>query len=275
MKRTRIALVSLFSAVALALVAVPAAAQPSATAELINELNGKLLYLGIPITLLVEVILIYTVIKFRNNDDPQPTKENRRLEITWTVATAIILLFVGVASYGVLANPNVTYAEEPGAQAPGEGDSVLVHAEAYQWGWEFTYPEENVTVDGSEASPVVIPAEQDIYFEVTSRDVIHAFHVPEMGLKIDAFPGQNQTIKTVAHYQENENNVYQGYCAEFCGVAHSQMYFQVKVVPQDEYEQWLQEQSSGSDSGGSGNDSGNASNASAVGAQAELTAAEH
>ncbi|WP_224337006.1 cytochrome c oxidase subunit II [Haloprofundus halobius] len=275
MKRTRIALVSLFSAVALALVAVPAAAQPSTTAELINELNGKLLYLGIPITLLVEVILIYTVIKFRNNDDPQPTKENRRLEITWTVATAIILVFVGVASYGVLANPNVTYAEEPGLQEPGQDGSTLVHAEAYQWGWEFTYPGENVTVDGSEAAPVVIPADQDVYFEVTSRDVIHAFHVPEMGLKTDAFPEQNNTIKTVAHYQENDDNVYQGYCAEFCGVAHSQMYFQVEVVPQDEYEQWLQEQSSEGESGGSGNESGNASNSSVVTAPAELTAVEY
>ncbi|WP_224447076.1 cytochrome c oxidase subunit II [Haloprofundus salilacus] len=268
MKRTRIALVSLFSAVALAFVAVPAAAQPSTTVELINELNGKLLYIGIPITLLVEVILIYTVIKFRNNDDPQPTKENRRLEITWTVATAIILLFVGVASYGVLANPDVTYAEQPGVETPGEGNSALVHAEAYQWGWEFTYPGENVTVDGSEASPVVVPMNQSVYFEVTSRDVIHAFHVPEMGLKMDAFPSQNQTIKTVP----TEEGTYQGYCAEFCGVAHSQMYFQVEVVPQDEYEQWLQEQSSDGGSSGSGNESGNASNSSVVTAPAELTA---
>ncbi|KTG10080.1 cytochrome C oxidase subunit II [Haloprofundus marisrubri] len=269
MKRTRIALVSLFSAAALALVAFPAAAQPSTTAGLINELNGKLLYLGIPITLLVEVILIYTVIKFRNNDDPKPTKENRRLEITWTVATAIILLFVGVASYGVLANPDVTYDEQPGVEQPGAGESVLVHAEAYQWGWEFTYPEENVTIGASE--PVKVPVDQNVYFEVTSRDVIHAFHVPEMGLKMDAFPEQNQTIKTVP----TEEGMYQGYCAEFCGVAHSQMYFQVEVVSQEEYDQWIQQQSSEGSSGGSGNDSGNASNASVVGAPAELIAAEN
>ncbi len=65
--------------------------------------------------MLVEVILLYTVIKFRNSERALPTKENRRLEITWTIATAIILLFVGVASYQVMASPYVT--AEAGDQA--------------------------------------------------------------------------------------------------------------------------------------------------------------
>ncbi|WP_101296463.1 cytochrome c oxidase subunit II [Halegenticoccus soli] len=244
MKRTRFALVSLLSAVALALAVESVAAQPSTTAELINELNLKLLYVAVPITLLVEVILLYTVLKFRNNDSPKPTRENRRLEITWTIATAIILLFVGVASYGVLANPDVTYLEEPGAEAgPSEGD-VVVRAEAFQWGWEMSYPRENVT----SGTNIVLPQGQDVYIQVTSRDVIHAFHVPEMGLKMDAFPGKVQTIKTTPL----ETGEYQGYCAEYCGVAHSQMYFTVEVVPQDQYQQWLQEQRQSQQGGGDG-----------------------
>ena len=231
-----------------------AAAQPSVTAELINQLNGKLLYIGVPITILVEVILIYTVVKFKDSDEAKPTRENRRLEITWTVATAIILLFVGVASYGVLANPNVTYTENMAEPQPSEGD-VVVNATAYQWNWRMNYPNENIT--GVTASQVnltaaeeitteesenlqgptlVLPAGQDIYIDVYSEDVIHAFHVPELGLKQDAVPGVTDTIKT----RMLEPGVYQGYCAEYCGSGHSRMYFNVVVVNQDTYDQFIE-----------------------------------
>jgi cytochrome c oxidase subunit 2 len=237
MNRMRLGLVTLLSGVALALAADPVAAQASATSGLINELNRNLLYVAIPITVVTEAILIYTVIRFRNSDEAKSTKENRRLEITWTIATAIVLLFVGVASYGVLANPNVTYVDGV-SEGPGEGD-VVVEAEAYQWGWNMYYPEEG---NFSTNAQIVIPVDTDVYFRVTSTDVIHGFAVPELGLKQDAMPGATNTIKTVA----NEEGEYQGYCTEYCGVAHSQMYFTVEVVSQEEYEQWVSEQQSGS-----------------------------
>jgi cytochrome c oxidase subunit 2 len=235
MKRSRILLASLLSAVALSIAADPVAAQTSVSAELINNLNEKLLLVAIPITLLVEGILIYTVYRFKDADEASPTEENRRLEITWTVATAIILLFVGVASYGVLANENVTFEGGEDEVAPDEGD-VLVNMEAFQWGWRAGYPQEDVSLS-STAPTVVVPAGQDVYFNITSSDVLHAFHVPEMGLKQDAMPGQSNVIKTVPL----EEGTYQGYCAEFCGVAHSQMYFEIQVVSQDQYQEFLEE----------------------------------
>jgi len=242
MKRSRLVLASLLSAVALSLAADPVAAQTSVSAELINHLNEKLLLVAVPITLLVEGILIYTVYRFKDADEAKPTKENRRLEITWTVATAIVLLFVGVASYGVLANENVTFEQDEQEVAP-EGDDVVVHMDAFQWGWQASYPQEGVQI--SSTSPtVVIPKGQDVYFNITSSDVLHAFHVPQLGLKQDAMPGQSNVIKTVAL----EEGTYQGYCAEFCGVAHSQMYFEIQVVSQEEYQQYLEEQQSGGSS---------------------------
>jgi len=234
MRKTRLALVSLLTVLVAGLVADPVAAQASASAELINGLNGKLLYIAVPVTLLVEGILIYTIVRFRNNDDPSPTRENRRLEITWTIATAVILLFVGVASYGVLANENVA---GPPQVEDASGDPVVVHAEAYQWGWQMSYPENGNFTTGTE---IVVPKDRPVVIEVTSRDVIHGFHVPELALKVDAMPGQVNTIRTVAY----EEGTYQGYCTEYCGVAHSQMYFTVDVVSQDEYQDWLDEQQS-------------------------------
>jgi cytochrome c oxidase subunit 2 len=241
MKRSRLVLASLLSAVVLSLAAEPVAAQ-STTAELIYGLNEKLLLVAVPITILVEGILIYTVYRFKNADEPKPTQENRRLEITWTVATAIVLLFVGVASYGVLANEDVTFESDEQEIAP-EDDDVVVQMEAFQWGWRASYPQNDVQLSSTEPT-VVIPAGEDVYFNVTSSDVLHAFHVPELGLKQDAMPGQSNVIRTVAL----EEGTYQGYCAEFCGVAHSQMYFEIQVVSQDEYDEFIQEQQNGESS---------------------------
>ena len=237
MNARRLAAASAVAAVLVTLLADPVAAQ-SVSAELINGLNQELLIIAVPITLLVEGILLYAVIKFKGNDDPKPTKENRRLEITWTVATAVILLFVGVASYGVMADENVEFTGGEEEVAPDEND-VLIQAQAYQWGWDMSYPNENVTVSGAGQGPtVVVPANQDIYVNVSSRDVIHGFHVPELGMKSDAIPDQTNYIKTNA----SETGSYQGYCSEYCGVAHSQMYFTIEVVDQAEYDEWIAEQ---------------------------------
>ena len=215
----------------------------STTVELIDSLNLKLLYVAVPITILVEGILLYTVLVFKDSEEPKPTKENRRLEITWTVATAVVLMFVGVASIGVLANDSVTYT---GGEVETEG--VEVTAEAFQWNWNMSYPNENIdqlsasdldVAAGDASGPVIVlPVDRPAYVTVTSRDVIHALHVPGLGLKQDAVPGQANTIRTTP----TETGVYQGYCAEFCGAGHSQMYFEIVVVEQDTYEQFLANQ---------------------------------
>lgn len=237
MNLSRLALPSVLSAVLVTLLAQPVAAQ-STTAELIGGLNTQLLIVAIPITILVEVILVYAVLRFKDNEDPKPTQENRRLEITWTVATAVILLFVGVASYGVMADQHVEFTGGEDDVAPDEND-VLVQAEAYQWGWDMRYLEEDVHVGGAGEGPtVVVPEGEDIYFQIDAVDVIHGFHVPELGLKHDAIPDQTAYIKT----SDLEQGTYQGYCSEYCGLLHSQMYFTIEVVDQAEYNEWLEEQ---------------------------------
>lgn len=224
----------LVALVALVVLVQPVLAAPTTTAELINELRYKLLIIAIPVTLVTEAALYYAVSRFKDNDEPKPTQENRRLEVTWTLATAVILLFVGAASYGVLAQPALTAPAAVGNDAAQQPD-VVVQAEGYQWGWEFTYTQhQNVSTD----TKLVLPTNARIRFDVTSRDVVHSFAVPEMGLKQDAFPGQTNTIVT----ETLETGTYQGYCMEFCGVSHSKMTFSVEVVSQQEYEDWLADQ---------------------------------
>ena len=239
MSSKRTALATLLGAGALALFADPVLAQgyDSVTEELIWSLNNQLLYMAIPITVLVEGILIYTVWKYRKNDDPKPTKENRRLEISWTIATALVLLVVGYASYGVMANDYVIASEN---QIEPEGEDVEVEVVGVKYLWEFNYQNEDVSTTGT----LVLPANTDVYLNVTAEDWIHAFHVPELGLKQDALPGQHNTIKT----QITNTGTYQLYCAEYCGVGHSKMLGEVEVVSQEEYQQWLDEQQGNSSS---------------------------
>ncbi|WP_049996864.1 cytochrome c oxidase subunit II [Halococcus sediminicola] len=273
MNKTRLGRYALL-AVGLVFVATEPVLAQSVNADLIYELNAKLLYVAIPITLLVQVILVYTVWRFRNNDDPQPTRENRRLEITWTLATAIILLFVGIASYTVLGNPAialtpdagpsaepqaqqgiqpaVTHPNRSGATAPETQKAIQIEIDAYQWGWEFIYPKAGV----NSSSELVIPANKPVYLHITSRDVIHAVHVPTLGLKQDAIPGQYNTIKTNA----TKPGSYQLYCAEFCGSGHSKMLANMTVMPQGEYQSWLDEQKSG----GSNSSASGSANSSAI-----------
>jgi len=213
---------------------VAAAGYSSVTEQIIQDLNSELLAVAVPVTLLVEGILVYTVWKFRKADEPQPTKENRRLEITWTVATAVLLLFVGVGAYTAMANPYVT-ATQADAQAAMDDGAVTVDAVGYQWYWEFQYPNQNVTVQDT----MVIPAGQDVVIRTKSNDVIHAFHAPDLALKADAVPGQTNYIITRVH--ADQTGTYQLYCAEFCGAGHSEMLGKIKVVPQDKYEQWVQD----------------------------------
>ncbi|MFB6081754.1 MAG: cytochrome c oxidase subunit II [Halanaeroarchaeum sp.] len=220
-----------FGLLALAAFVSPVAAAQSSTEEFIMGLNRDLLILAVPIAIFMEGLLIYTVFRFRNNEEPKPTGENRSLEISWTVATALILLFVGFASYQVLAQPAVT-APATAAQAPD--DAVQVDVTAQQFVWQFEYPEENVT----SLNTLVLPVNRTIYMTVTSEDVIHSVHVPALALKQDAVPGQVNALQTTV----TEEGTYQLYCAEYCGSGHSKMLATVKVVNQTEYEDWLQEQ---------------------------------
>lgn len=234
--------------VAVVLTTVPSVvAAQSVTDRLISQLNRQLLYLAIPIAVLVESILAYTIWRFHDNDEPIPTRENRQLEITWTVATALVLLFVGTAAFSVLASPLVAavpnFADgggesgealgEPGG-APEEAVEVYVTAE--QWNYSFEYPDANVTT-GEE---LVLPANRTVYLYVTAADVVHSFHAPDLGLKQDAIPGQYNLIRTVP----TERGAYRLYCAELCGRGHAEMLSTIRVVGGDEYDAWLDDRTS-------------------------------
>jgi len=106
---------------------------------------------------------------------------------------------------------------------------LTVDAVAAQWGWTFSYPE----LPGAPSSENVLhlPAGGRVAFRVTSTDVIHSFWIPRLGGKIDAVPGRINTIALEA----DAPGVMGGLCAEFCGVGHSLMDFEVQVHEPDRF----------------------------------------
>jgi cytochrome c oxidase subunit 2 len=218
-------------AAVVALFASPVAAQ-SINRSAIDDLNEQLLYVALPLVLFVELTLVYALYRFRNNDDPQPTTKDPALEITWTAATGVILLFVGLSAFFVLANPYITPTAAGQSDTGLSEDAVEIEVVAYQWGWEFRYQGEEVT----SRSQLVLPRGRDVAFSFTTRDVIHSFYVPELGLKQDIIPGQTTEARTRA----TETGEYTLYCAELCGVGHTRMHGTVRVVSPTEYEEWLE-----------------------------------
>ena len=240
-RRRPLALAAL--ALAITVLAAPASAQ-SVNRALIDRLNRQLLYVALPLTLFVEVTILYAVVRFRNNDDPRPTLEDKPLEITWTVATGLVLIFVGISAYTVLASPYLSPQAPGGAGAAGTGGggalaagadpaetaALEVDVVAYQWGWQFHYPVANVT----SRNVLVVPVERNVSLRLTSADVIHSLYVPALGLKQDMFPGQTTRLRTYV----TERGAYRAHCAQLCGAGHARMEGVVRAVDRTTFERW-------------------------------------
>lgn len=109
-----------------------------------------------------------------------------------------------------------------------EAQVYTVEVEVFQWGWDFRYPDR----DGVTRDVMHIPAGEPVDVAITSLDVIHAFWVPRLAGKVDAIPGTTTTLRILA----SEPGVYEGMCAEFCGLEHATMRFQVVAHPPGEHE---------------------------------------
>lgn len=222
------------------LFAAPVAAHSptQANRDLIDSLNAQLLYVAVPLTLFVLAILVYAIVRFRDNPDPEPTAEDPALEITWTIVTAIILVFVGVSAYSVLASPYLSPQYDAGGaiemdgEDPAANDDAVVEVVASQFQWHFTYPDGNVTT----RDELVLPAGENVTLAMTSGDVIHSFAIQELGIKQDVFPGTETYVRTRI---ETEGE-YLAQCFEFCGSGHAYMQANVTVVDEQAYATWLE-----------------------------------
>lgn len=207
-----------------------AAAGDSTAGTLIRTLSSKLIVLAVTIALIFEGALLYALFRYRNSGNASSPEYNPRLHLSYVVAVGVILFFVGFASLQTLA------AMDQQGQNPASEDAIRVNVTAQQWVWTFEYPEENVTTRDT----LVVPVNETVHLRLSSRDVIHSFFVPELGVKQDANPAQ---VNSVA-FTPTSTGEYHLVCAEYCGQGHSRMRGTVRVVDGNEYDNWLDEQRS-------------------------------
>ncbi len=207
---------------------------PGATA--IYNLSIYLLVVAGVVFFLVEILLLTAVFRFRNRPEERAvqTHGSLRLETGWTVATAIVLfatLALTVKTMGEASS--VPEAALPQASA-WPGDTLVLRVVGYQWWWKFEYPDLKVVT----ANEVHVPVGTPIKLQLESGDVIHSFWVPRLGGKTDMIPGQVNYSSFLA----TNPGVYEGECAEFCGVEHARMAFKVFADTPAGFSAWVKVQ---------------------------------
>ena len=152
----------------------------------------------------------------------------RRLIIAGGVVLPTSLLSA-LLVYGTLASDRIT-----GSSAQVEH---VVQVTARQWQWEFEYRDANGATLAASVDELVMPLGAMVEFHVDSIDVIHSFWIPRLGGKIDAIPGRTNVLRLRA----DQAGPMRGQCAEFCGLEHALMEFEITVLAADDYAGWLQD----------------------------------
>jgi cytochrome c oxidase subunit II len=194
----------------------------------IAELFVVALALSTVILALVYGLLAYVLRRYRGRPgDPEPpqVEGHRNLELIWTTTPLLLLTIVYVLTVRTMR------AVDSAADAPG---TLRVQAIGHQWWWEFRYPDLGVVTANELHAPVGVP----LRVELEAFDVIHSFWVPALGWKRDAIPGKTNVMSL----RVDEAGVYDGACAEFCGIQHAWMRIHLVAESPDQFGAWVRGQ---------------------------------
>jgi cytochrome c oxidase subunit 2 len=194
------------------------------------------------IALFVSALLVYVMARFNEKRSPLParTSHHTPLEIAWTVIPILILVAIAIPSFRLLF-----------AQYDFPKSDLTITAIGSQWYWTYEYPDHGVSFESimvpdaelKEGQPrllsvnneVVVPVGKNILVQVRATDVIHDWAVPSFGIKLDAVPGRLQTT----WFKAEREGWFYGQCSELCGRNHAFMPIAVRVVSEEEFNDWL------------------------------------
>jgi cytochrome c oxidase subunit 2 len=211
----------------------------------IVSLHDLLLYIIAAIAGFVLVLLLVVMVRFnaRANPIPSRTTHSTPLEIAWTVIPVAILVLIAIPSFRLL------FLQQNMPQA-----DLTVKATGNQWNWSYSYPDHgqiefisNMLAEGQRKpeqprllavdADLVVPVNKVVRVLVTASDVIHAFAVPSLGVKVDAVPGRiNETW-----FRAVKEGIYYGQCSELCGRNHAYMPIAVRVVSEQAFAAWVEQ----------------------------------
>lgn len=213
----------------------------------IYNLHMACFYVCCAIGVLVFGVLIYSLIKFRKSKGAKSAHfhEHLGIEILWTTIPFLILVALAIPATIVLQHIHNT--DEAG---------LTIKVTGYQWKWKYEYLDQGVSFFSNLSTPVeqilgkapknewfllevdnsmVVPVNTKVRLLVTADDVIHAWWVPELGVKQDAIPG----FINENWFYADKIGTYRGQCGELCGINHGFMPIVVQVVSQADFNQWV------------------------------------
>ena len=204
-------------------------AQASSQAHKIDTLYRVLIVVTVPIFVLVECVVLYSVVRFRMRPgeealDGAPIHGNTRLEVIWTAVPAMIIAGLVIYAFVVLQQIEKKPAHE-----------VDINVTGQQFAWSFRYP---ATAPGGQpivSDELYLAVNQPVRFRLHSADVIHSFWVPAFRVQEDAVPG----VTTSYRITPTRLGTYDVVCNELCGLGHSLMRSTVHVVTPAAYTTWL------------------------------------
>ncbi len=219
--------------------AMPANSPATYQGERIAELWKWSWVAALATGIVVWALIFYVVWRYRRKSDdeiPVQTRYNLPLEIFYTIAP--IIMVVVLFQHTVLTQ-NAVLKEV-------ENPDHTVAVVGQQWSWTFNYVDEDVAEGkvvytsgtGRDIPTLVLEVDKTVEFQLSSPDVIHSFWIPAFLFKMDVVPGRNN------HFQVKPKAIgeFKGKCTELCGVSHSRMLFNVEVVSEADFDQYLRDQ---------------------------------
>lgn len=211
------------------------------------ELHMLIFWICVAIGVVVFSVMFYSMYAHTKKKNPVAASfhENHKVEIAWTIIPFLILIAMAIPASKTLVK---IYDDEAG--------DLNIQVTGYQWKWQYNYLEDdvsffsNLSTDMDEINNlvpkgenylqevdemVVIPVGKKVRFLITANDVIHSWWMPAFAIKQDAIPGFVNTAWT----KVDKPGVYRGKCTELCGKNHGFMPIVVKVVEQNEYDEWV------------------------------------
>jgi cytochrome c oxidase subunit II len=230
----------------------------SPNANSISTLYKLILAVAIVVFLLVEVLLFYSLFKYRARKGAVAAqiRGNTRLEIGWTVGAALILVVLATFTFiklGSINNPpnsgpdglrlanGTLVASGPSKNLPPNGKALNVCVNGQQYVWRYTYAQNCDSAPLNSPftyEELVVPTQTTVTLDINAQDVAHSWWIPKLGGKFDAVPGYtNHTwFKIPARF---DGTVFRGQCAELCGRNHANMIAQVQAMSPDKFEAYL------------------------------------
>jgi cytochrome c oxidase subunit 2 len=193
----------------------------------------SLFWVYVPIATGVFIVVValvgWAVLRYRRREHAARWHENNPLEATYAGLLVLVSAFLLYLTF--------SHEHRVDTVANHERPSLTINVTAARWEWEFAYPGYGIVQrSGTVGSqPLVVPANEAIRFNLSSLDVIHAFWIPELEFKRDAIPGATESVVLTF----TRTGTFEGQCAVFCGLRHSEMVFNAKALTPAAFAAWV------------------------------------